>query len=152
MGKMISPFCQFVSIVFNLWVCLGRGVYVNFWWRPEIHVMWYLLPPHFLIHSFSLNMGLTLPDKTSWLANLSDPPASLPSTRIELLCWAFYSGTRDLSSGLWLAWKSLTELSPLSTQLHLSFSYYAANCWLVNENKFQAACLLGFPLACCSHM
>lgn len=45
-------------------------------------------------------MGLTLPDKTSWLANHSDPPASLPSTRIELLCWAFYSGTRDLSSGL----------------------------------------------------
>lgn len=34
--------------------------------------MWYLLPLHFLIHSFSLNMGLTLPDKTSWLANLSD--------------------------------------------------------------------------------
>lgn len=47
-----------------------------------------------------MGMGLTLLDKTSCLANRSDPPASLPSTRIELLCWAFYSGTGDLSSGL----------------------------------------------------
>lgn len=54
-----------------------------------------------------------------WLANFSDPPASLPpSTRIELLCWAFCSGTTDLSSGLWLAWKLLTELISTSPQLH----------------------------------
>lgn len=111
MGKMIFPFFSVCKHHFYLWVCFGGGVFVSFLWRAEIHVRWHLLPPHFLIHS--LCMGLTLPDKTSCLANRSGPPASLPSTRIELLCWAFYSGTRHLSSGLWLAWKSLTELSPL---------------------------------------
>lgn len=144
MGKMIFPFFSVCKHHFYLWVCFGGGVFVSFLWRAEIHVRWHLLPPHFLIHN--LCMGLTLPDKTGCLANRSDPPASLPSTRIELLCWAFYSGTRHLSSGLWLAWKSLTELSPLSTQLHPSFSYYAADCWLVNEHKFQAACLSGGSL------